>query len=200
MPQWIHDRAEHIRAKNPEMPQSMSFAIATQQSHATGKTPKGYGTAEGREEAKEKYTTPGDDKKTADPGGLAEKRAGFFRAVSAVTPIVNEELDERTRHIIREELAKMGPQASPQKPSMKSKMASAVLLPFLDSFSDEIQKIANLNSGAIQGPSTVSSTKSLIPRNTLKTTTPKYTQVNPSSAGVSTQQSQQPLGAPPVRG
>lgn len=124
------------------------------------------------------------------------KRASFFRAVSAVTPMVNEELDERTRHIIREELAKMGPLPSPQKPSMKSKIA--MLLPFLDSFSDEIHKIANLVPG-VQGPSTVSSTKSLIPRNTLKATTPKYTQVNPTSVGGSSQQTPSPLSAPPVR-
>ena len=47
------------------MPESESFAIATQQSHATGHSPKGYGTAEGRHEAKEKYTTPGDDEQKA---------------------------------------------------------------------------------------------------------------------------------------
>lgn len=47
------------------MPESQAFAIATQQSHALGKSPKGYGTAEGKATAKAKYTTPGDDKKTA---------------------------------------------------------------------------------------------------------------------------------------
>lgn len=70
MPKWIHDRAEHILAKNPSMPKSQAFAIATQQSHAIGKSPKGYGTAEGRETAKKKYDTPHDDKKKANPGGL----------------------------------------------------------------------------------------------------------------------------------
>lgn len=194
MPQWIHDRAEHIRAKNPDMPRSMSFAIATQQAHSTGKSPKGYGTAEGREEAKRKYTTPEDDMKTADPS-FTEKRASFFRAVSAVTPIVNDELDERTRHIIREELAKMNVQPSaPKKPSVKSKIAS--LLPFLDSFSDEVEKLANM----VPGPSTVSSTKALIPRPSMRTTAPKYTQVNPSTPGSPAQQHQPVLGPPPVRG
>lgn len=67
MPSWIHDRAEHIRAKNPGMPESESWAIATQQSHATGHSPKGYGTAQGRSEAKAKYRTPGDDVQTANP-------------------------------------------------------------------------------------------------------------------------------------
>ncbi len=31
MPKWIHDRAAHIRAKNPDMPESESWAIATNQ-------------------------------------------------------------------------------------------------------------------------------------------------------------------------
>jgi hypothetical protein len=70
MPAFIHGRAEHILAKNPSMPKSEAFAIATQQSHSLGKSPKGYGTSEGRAEAKSKYPTPGDDKKTANPGHL----------------------------------------------------------------------------------------------------------------------------------
>jgi hypothetical protein len=68
MPAWIHDRAEHIRSKNPDMPESESWAIATQQSHALGKTPKSYGTLKGREVAKAKFKTPGDDVKTAGLG------------------------------------------------------------------------------------------------------------------------------------
>jgi hypothetical protein len=68
MPQWIHDRADHIRRKNPSMPKSEAFAIATQQSYAAGKAPHGYGTAEGRREAKAKYDGPKSDyKKTPDP-------------------------------------------------------------------------------------------------------------------------------------
>jgi len=40
------------------MPKSESFAIATQQAHAAGKSPKGYGTVAGRREAKQKYDEP----------------------------------------------------------------------------------------------------------------------------------------------
>lgn len=65
MPKWLHDRARHILAKNNNMPESEAFAIATQQSHALGKSLKSYGTVRGREEAKEKYKTPEDDQKTA---------------------------------------------------------------------------------------------------------------------------------------
>jgi hypothetical protein len=58
MPKWVHDRAKHIEAKNPSMPESEAFAIATQQAHAIGKSPKGYGTPMGRHVAKEKYDDP----------------------------------------------------------------------------------------------------------------------------------------------
>jgi hypothetical protein len=76
MPAWIHDRADHIQSKNPSMPKSEAFAIATQQSHALGKSPKGYGTSKGREEAKNKYKTPGDDVKTAmDPMLMSSLRS-----------------------------------------------------------------------------------------------------------------------------
>lgn len=68
MPQWIEDRAKHIRKKNPEMPESQSWAIATQQAHAAGKSPEGYGTPEGRREAKAKYDEgKAHYKKMADP-------------------------------------------------------------------------------------------------------------------------------------
>jgi len=138
---------------------------------------------------------------THDRAYFLEKRASFFRAVSAVTPVINEELDERTRHIIREELAKMNVLTSPsapKKPSVKSKVA--MLLPFLDSFSDEIAKLAAMVPG-VTAPSTVSSVKnSTVPRPSMKTTTPKYTKVNPSPMGVPAQQHQPVLGPPPVRG
>jgi len=65
MPAWLHERAKHIQSKNPSMPEGEAFAIATQQSHALGKTPKSYGTVKGREVAKAKFKTPGDDVKTA---------------------------------------------------------------------------------------------------------------------------------------
>lgn len=53
--------------RNPNMSESEAWAIATQQSHALGKSPKGYGTDEGKSVAKEKYSTPSDDEKRANP-------------------------------------------------------------------------------------------------------------------------------------
>jgi hypothetical protein len=76
MPAWIHDRAEHILAKNPDMGKSTAFAIATQQSHATGHSPKGYGTAQGKRKAKAKFDTPKDDVQSANPGGLESPKMG----------------------------------------------------------------------------------------------------------------------------
>ena len=68
MPQWIHQRAQHLMRKNPSMPESMAWGLATQQSHATGHTPKSYGTKEGRQVAKKKYDEPKKDYvQTADP-------------------------------------------------------------------------------------------------------------------------------------
>jgi hypothetical protein len=78
MPAWIHDRADHIRRKNPGMPKSESFAIATQQAHATGHTPQGYGTSEGKREAKEKYDSPKSEyKQTADPSHKTKTSANL---------------------------------------------------------------------------------------------------------------------------
>jgi len=81
MPEWVHNRAEHILAKNPDMPKSQAFAIATQQGHALGKTPKSYGTRAGRREAKSKYDTPKDDKKTANPGNLESEKMATYQEI-----------------------------------------------------------------------------------------------------------------------
>lgn len=69
MPKWIHDRVRHILDNNPDMPKSEAWAISTQQAHALGKSPKGYGTPTGRLTANEKYKTPEDDQKTASVEG-----------------------------------------------------------------------------------------------------------------------------------
>lgn len=75
MPKWIHDRAEHILAKNPSMEKGTAFAIATQQAHALGKSSKGYGTSEGRRAAKAKYDAPKKNyKKAANPGRLSSPK------------------------------------------------------------------------------------------------------------------------------
>ncbi len=77
MPEWIHERARHLMEKNPDMEESTAFAVATQQGHAAGKTPKGYGTPEGKKKAKEKYPDKERMKKTA---AMASVGAAYVQA------------------------------------------------------------------------------------------------------------------------
>jgi hypothetical protein len=83
MPKWIHDRAEHLLAKNPDMDKPKAFAIATQQAHAIGKSPKDYGTIAGRIGSIEKYDSPSDDKKKANPGNLNSPKLGEIEKQSS---------------------------------------------------------------------------------------------------------------------
>jgi hypothetical protein len=83
MPEWIHNRAEHLLAKNPDMKKSTAFAVATQQGHALGKNPKGYGTAKGKRVAKAKFDTPKDDVKTPNPGKLESPKMASVYACMA---------------------------------------------------------------------------------------------------------------------
>lgn len=98
MPQWIHDRAEHLLAKNPKMEKSTAFAIATQQSHRLGKSPKGYGTKKGRKEARQKYDKPRKEyKKTSNPGkldspkmpGKPKEASAFLDELGAIMKVAN---------------------------------------------------------------------------------------------------------------
>lgn len=80
MPRWVHARAKHILAKNPDMEKGMAFALATQQSHAAGKSPKGFGTEEGKEGAKVKYTKPGKMVKKPNPGSLKTPKLASIKS------------------------------------------------------------------------------------------------------------------------
>ena len=76
------------------MDESEAFAIATQQAHALGKAPKGYGTTEGRAEAHRKYRTPQDNQKTASAYlwdaffSEIEKLAAFMPAKGGVASLL----------------------------------------------------------------------------------------------------------------
>jgi hypothetical protein len=81
MPAWIHDRAEHLLAKNPAMSKSKAFAIATQQGHKLGKNPKGYGTKQGKRTAKRKFNKPRKEYvKTPNPKGLESPKMAGVRS------------------------------------------------------------------------------------------------------------------------
>jgi hypothetical protein len=81
MPEWIHNRERHIKAHNPSMPESEAFAIATQQAHATGHTPKGFGTAKGKAEAKAKYPNGSEYKQTANPSHKSKSSSAYDSAL-----------------------------------------------------------------------------------------------------------------------
>lgn len=83
MPQWIHDRAKRIMESTKEQygkekGEQVAFALATQQAHATGKSPKKwhgkpFGTPEGKREAKDKYDEPSKMQKSADRDDAREE-------------------------------------------------------------------------------------------------------------------------------
>lgn len=61
---WIHDRAHRIMQEG-DTPKNVAYAIATQQGHAVGKSPKGFRTPAGVARAKSKYDQPRGYRKTA---------------------------------------------------------------------------------------------------------------------------------------
>lgn len=89
MPSWVEARAKRIMKSTedkygPEKGKQIAFALATQQSHASGKSPKKwhgkpFGTPEGRREAKEKYDLPkAEYQKTAEEPALAWLEGNSF--------------------------------------------------------------------------------------------------------------------------
>lgn len=77
---WIYQRAKHIRSKNPDMDESTSFAIATQQAHKVGKSPKKFRTEGGVQAAKAKMRGPQEMyKKTAGAVGAGRKGVRLLR-------------------------------------------------------------------------------------------------------------------------
>ena len=81
MPAWIHNRAEHLLAKNPDMEKGTAFAIATQQGHKLGKNPKGYGTKQGKRTAKRKFDKPRKEYvKTPNPKGLESPKMAAVKS------------------------------------------------------------------------------------------------------------------------
>jgi hypothetical protein len=55
---WIHDRAHRIMEESEGTPKNVAYAIATQQAHKVGRSPKGFRTSEGVAGAKAKYQGP----------------------------------------------------------------------------------------------------------------------------------------------
>lgn len=112
MPAWIHDRAEHLLAKNPSMDKGQAFAIATQQAHKLGKTPKGYGTKQGKAEAKVKYDKPKKEYvKASNPGKLDSPKLKGEPEKKA--SIEDDRFFEKCAYlIVRDELTKLANQVN----------------------------------------------------------------------------------------
>lgn len=63
MPAWIEKRRKRLEPElresySPKKAKQVAYALATMQSHKVGKTPKSYGTTEGRREARQKFDKP----------------------------------------------------------------------------------------------------------------------------------------------
>lgn len=147
MPQWIHDRADHILSKNPSMPKGQAFAIATQQSYAAGKAPKTYGTEEGRRTAHKKYDSPkGAYKKTAKPSSKSKSAGidlnsllGFsdeLQKISAATPSmatgltdVKKALDNSKRMSLSKPKATSVPQPTVELKPVQDSLSSGKTTP-----------------------------------------------------------------------
>jgi len=125
---WIYQRAKRLRAKNPEMEESTSFAIATQQAHKVGKSPKGFRTKGGVAEARSKYQLPRKEyRKTA---GAEEMMAKMLKKLRAKEDTTKE--DDRKIKYLRNQLYGDG--------SMKTAQ--------LAGFFDELNKFAEELVGA----------------------------------------------------
>lgn len=133
--------------------------------------------------------------KTAGLANLG-KTASLFKAVA---PIVNQGQDERFRQIIREELQAHNTQ--PKQPSVKTKRAFQFPFGFIEGFSDELHKMAQMTLGSVAAKPTIpSQITASIPRNSMNAKKPNYSQINPASPPGPAQMTQPLLNPPPVRG
>lgn len=138
MPAWIHERAEHLLAKNPSMKKSTAFALATQQSHALGKTPKGYGTSKGKQEAKSKFDKPKKEYvKSSNPGDLE-------------TPKLSDKpkTEWTGRHLVKKEASLSPIAVAAMREELTLIKQAGMVTSFLSKFSPK--PVAHLSSGALQ--------------------------------------------------
>lgn len=137
MPAWIHDRAEHLLAKNPSMNKSTAFAIATQQSHKLGKTPKGYGTKAGKSEAKKKYDQPRKKYvKGANPGNLETPKLKK-RKKADITKF--SKMAEHLKLAIGASPMKPPPLPKPEGPTPQQRLKQSQDVGSVDSFNQKTQ-------------------------------------------------------------
>jgi hypothetical protein len=147
MPAWIHDRAKHIWAKNPGMDESTSFAIATQQAHSLGKTPKGYGTAQGKREAKAKYDAP-----TSEYKKMAEVGMSFFSEMHEIIKEAEDQIpggkaDDKTDSDFPKDQMEMGEKVELEHTGNPS-LAREIARDHLEEFSDYYTRLREMENQA----------------------------------------------------
>lgn len=91
------------------MKEETAFALATQQSYATGKAPKGFGTTEGKREAEQKYDEPQRDyEQKANPSSKAKTSGislvllkGFSEELQKIAAVIKPSgVPEITKHVV----------------------------------------------------------------------------------------------------
>jgi hypothetical protein len=201
MPKWIHDRAKHIRAKNPDMPESESWAIATNQ----------FKSKESSEKVKTAHLLPFLDGFSDELMKIAGLKSWIGKKLmSTVTDVpenrraaedfIRSNAAKGVKDMAGNGLRKAVPWAGGALAGAGAMYAGHKLLRRNDPRPGEVPQ-QNKFAGAIQGtPTAMTEIKSTIPRNPMKTSIPKYTKVNPDSPGSPAAQLQPVLSPPPVRG
>jgi hypothetical protein len=143
---WIHDRAHRIMEEGkvnekygPDRGKQVAYAIATQQAHKLGKTPKvkgGYGTPTGRREAKTKFDQPRKAYQKTASGAGQDLRLPVLGGTKF--PTMDSKALPMQRLRSSQKAAEVGPAPTPKKlrpkgPSMKlgSPMGTDPLVQYL---------------------------------------------------------------------
>jgi hypothetical protein len=108
---WVHDRAHGMMADmkdryGEEKGKQIAYAVATQQGHAVKKTPKDFRTPQGVREAKAKFDSPKEMKKTALAGAPAPIE--MFEAALKAAPAQKLTILQRLRNVLIEDPVHLG--------------------------------------------------------------------------------------------
>lgn len=147
---WIHDRAHRIMQEGDTMGQygergkSVAYAIATEQAHKLGKSPKGFRTSQGVRKAKQKFDLPqkeyqktaGIGKELRDPRLYSNIRGAFSGESKKERIKAHRLLNRRKRHGVLSAMKEGWTRG-------KNKVASTILLGSnLPAFFDEVDTIS----------------------------------------------------------
>lgn len=206
------------------MPKSQAFAIATQQSYAAGKAPKGYGTSEGRHEAKEKYDDPKSHYEPKAKPSTKSKEASLSFSLDLVRGFSNEltKIANPMFQLLSEGLQSPEGKKLVANALRSSEAQQAIGQAAWNGFKAKAVPLAKkigvgaVGAGAayagyraltrekkaseVPGPATVGSiVKSTVPKNTLRVGAAKYSRIAPPGPESPLSRNQSVLEPPPVR-